>query len=222
MRYSAVCVRIGNLNEAYQQSAMLFVPTYTDRKFLYLAQMYTSGTAGSVTTSVKRYADYDTIIQGSSEHVTLIWMGYISRESTAVTTWTATKLGGPATFNLTISNSARSGTNSQGGANLGGNCSGYTILGGICNTRYFGQGNSCAGSTNWVLCRDSGMGDYMVYADGTNIYIRKWRQVDNNRGSARNDAFGATAINNQSNNDYGYALTRSFTLYIFGYKNNNL
>lgn len=222
MRYSAVCVRTGNLNEIYQQSAMLFVPTFSDRKFLYLAQMYTSDTAGSVTTSVKRYADYDTIIQGSSEHVTLIWMGYIYRESTAVTTWTATKLGGPATFNLTISNSARSGTNSRGGAKLGGNCSGYTILGGICNTRYFGQDNLSAGSTNWAVCRDSGMGDYMVYADGANIYIRKWRQVDNNNGSARNDAFGATAINNQSNNDYGYALTRSFTLYIFGYKNNNL
>lgn len=222
MRYSAVCVRTGDLTGIYQQSAMLFVPTFSDRKFLYLAQMYTSGTAGSVTTSVKRYADYDTIIQGSSEHVTLIWIGYVYRESTDVTTWTAVKQGGPATFDLTISNSARSGTDSYGGARLGGNCPGYTILGGICNTRCFGQSNSSAGSINWAKTRDSGMGDYMVYADGTNIYVRQWKNTNDNYGSSSNDALGSTAQNNSTNNNYGYAFTRSFTLYIFGYKNNNL
>ena len=61
MRYSAVSIRQGNLTGAWAQQAIMFIPTYEDSSMIYLAQMTTSGTAGTVTTKVKRYSDYDTI-----------------------------------------------------------------------------------------------------------------------------------------------------------------
>ncbi|MBD5219476.1 MAG: hypothetical protein HDS72_04425 [Bacteroidales bacterium] len=61
-RYSAIDFRRGNLNSTWQQKAYLFLPTYTDSTMIYIAQMSTSGTAGVVATGVKRYADYDTIL----------------------------------------------------------------------------------------------------------------------------------------------------------------
>lgn len=65
MRYSAIDFRRGNLNSAWNQKAVLFLPTYTDSSMMYIAQMSTQDTGGAVTTSVKRYADYDTIINGN-------------------------------------------------------------------------------------------------------------------------------------------------------------
>ena len=61
-RYSAIDFRAGNLNNSWQQKAYLFLPTYSDSSMIYIVQMSTSSTAGVVTTSVKRYADYDTIL----------------------------------------------------------------------------------------------------------------------------------------------------------------
>lgn len=61
-RYSIISYRNGNLNSAWQQQALMFIPTYTDSKAIYLAQMSTSGTGGSVSTSIKRYIDYDTTV----------------------------------------------------------------------------------------------------------------------------------------------------------------
>ncbi len=65
MRYSAIDFRRGNLNSAWNQKAVLFLPTYADSSMMYIAQMSTLETGGAVTTSVKRYADYDTIINGN-------------------------------------------------------------------------------------------------------------------------------------------------------------
>lgn len=64
MRYSALSIRNGNLNAAWQQQALLFLPTYDDY-MMYLVQMNTNDTSSSLQTRVKRYADYDTIINGN-------------------------------------------------------------------------------------------------------------------------------------------------------------
>lgn len=58
MRYSAVVYRNGNLNSTWQQHAIMFIPTYSDSNMIYLAQMTTTDTT-TVSTSVKRYLDYD-------------------------------------------------------------------------------------------------------------------------------------------------------------------
>lgn len=65
MRYSIVSYRNGDINNSWQQQALLFLPTYTDSSMVYLVQMSTSETAGIVSKSIKRYADYDTIINGN-------------------------------------------------------------------------------------------------------------------------------------------------------------
>ena len=65
MRYSIISYRNGNLNNSWQQQALLFLPTYTGDSTIYLAQMKTESTGGNVTKSIKRYADYDTIINGN-------------------------------------------------------------------------------------------------------------------------------------------------------------
>ena len=57
MRYSAVSIRNGTLNGPWQQQAILFIPTYSDSSVIYLAQMTTTETAGSVSTTVKYYGD---------------------------------------------------------------------------------------------------------------------------------------------------------------------
>ena len=62
MRYSIFSYRNGNLTGSWQQQALLFLPTYSDSNAIYLAQMTTSETAGTVSTSIKRYIDYDTTV----------------------------------------------------------------------------------------------------------------------------------------------------------------
>lgn len=62
MRYSIFSYRNGNLTSSRQQQALLFLPTYSDSNAIYLAQMTTSDTAGTVSTSIKRYIDYDTTV----------------------------------------------------------------------------------------------------------------------------------------------------------------
>lgn len=62
MRYSIFSYRNGNLTGSRQQQALLFLPTYRDSNAIYLAQMTTSDTAGTVSTSIKRYIDYDTTV----------------------------------------------------------------------------------------------------------------------------------------------------------------
>lgn len=57
MQYSALSIRNGNLTSTWAQQAILFIPTYADSGVMYLAQMTTSDTAGSVTTTVKYYGD---------------------------------------------------------------------------------------------------------------------------------------------------------------------
>jgi hypothetical protein len=59
MRYSALVYRNGNLNSTWQQHAIMFIPTYSDSNMIYLAQMTTTDQT-TVSTSVKRYLDYDT------------------------------------------------------------------------------------------------------------------------------------------------------------------
>ena len=61
-RYSLLDFRHGYLNTSWQQKAVLCLPTYLDSKMIYIAQMNTGETAGSVSTNVLRYADYDTIL----------------------------------------------------------------------------------------------------------------------------------------------------------------
>lgn len=61
-RYSLLDFRQGNLNSSWQQKAVLCLPTYLDSKMIYIAQMSTGETAGSVSTNILRYADYDTIL----------------------------------------------------------------------------------------------------------------------------------------------------------------
>lgn len=62
-RYSALDFRRGNLNEAWEQKAIMFLPTYGDSEMIYIAQMSASGTGGEVTlNAVRRYATYDTIL----------------------------------------------------------------------------------------------------------------------------------------------------------------
>ena len=66
MRYSALSIRNGDVGKwTYQQNAFLFIPTYSENSMMYLAQLNTFGTAGEVSTSIKRYADYDTILSSN-------------------------------------------------------------------------------------------------------------------------------------------------------------
>ena len=51
-RTSCLVVREGNLNNSWQQHALLFIPTYQDSGVLFLVQMCTSDTAGTVNTTV--------------------------------------------------------------------------------------------------------------------------------------------------------------------------
>lgn len=61
--YSALDFRRGNLNEAWKQKAIMFLPTYGDSEMIYIAQMSVSGTGGEVTlNAVRRYATYDSIL----------------------------------------------------------------------------------------------------------------------------------------------------------------
>lgn len=62
MRYSIFSYRNGNLTGSWQQQALLFLPTYSDSNAIYLAQMTTGDTAETVSTSIKRYIDYDTTV----------------------------------------------------------------------------------------------------------------------------------------------------------------
>ena len=62
MRYSIISYRHGDINKSWNQQALLFLPTYTDDSMIYLAQMNTLGTNDNVIKSIKRYADYDTIL----------------------------------------------------------------------------------------------------------------------------------------------------------------
>ena len=62
-RYAALDFRAGNLNEAWKQKAIMFLPTYSDANMIYIAQMTCGGTAGEATlNAVQRYATYDTIL----------------------------------------------------------------------------------------------------------------------------------------------------------------
>lgn len=65
MRYSALSIRNGDLRGSWQQQALMFIPTYSDSSMIYLAQMNTNNTASDLQKSLKRYADYDTIINGN-------------------------------------------------------------------------------------------------------------------------------------------------------------
>ena len=62
MSYSIFSYRNGNLTNSWQQQALLFLPTHSDSNAIYLAQMTTRDTAGAVSTSIKRYIDYDTTV----------------------------------------------------------------------------------------------------------------------------------------------------------------
>lgn len=62
-RYAALDFRAGNLNEAWKQKAIMFLPTHSDANMIYIAQMTCGGTAGEVSlNAVQRYATYDTIL----------------------------------------------------------------------------------------------------------------------------------------------------------------
>lgn len=61
-RYSCITYRNGNVNDPWQQQALLFLPTYSDANMIYLAQLHTEGAPVTITTSIKRYADYDTVL----------------------------------------------------------------------------------------------------------------------------------------------------------------
>lgn len=61
-RYSAIKYRTGNLNDTWQQSAFLFLPTYAEDHTIFVAQLNTTTDANIVSTNVKRYEDYDTIL----------------------------------------------------------------------------------------------------------------------------------------------------------------
>ena len=61
-RYTAIDFRNGNLNYSWNQKAYMFLPAHSDVSMIYIAQMICENTAGQVATSVKRYADYDTVL----------------------------------------------------------------------------------------------------------------------------------------------------------------
>ena len=61
-RYTAIDIRNGNLNYSWNQKAYMFLPAHSDVSMIYIAQMICENTAGQVATSVKRYADYDTVL----------------------------------------------------------------------------------------------------------------------------------------------------------------
>lgn len=64
MRYTAMSIREGNINSPWQQQAVLFLPTYDDY-MMYIVQMNTNDTTSNWDKRIKRYADYDTIINGN-------------------------------------------------------------------------------------------------------------------------------------------------------------
>ena len=70
MRYSALSFRGGNVNYAWNQKAVLFLPTYSDSSWIYIAQMNTNTDSSTVNLSVKRYATYDTIVAGNVQSAT--------------------------------------------------------------------------------------------------------------------------------------------------------
>ncbi|MBD5332189.1 MAG: hypothetical protein HDR97_00350 [Bacteroides sp.] len=61
-RYTAIDFRNGNLNYSWNQKAYMFLPAHSDVSMIYIAQMICENTAGQIATSVKRYADYDTVL----------------------------------------------------------------------------------------------------------------------------------------------------------------
>lgn len=60
-RYSIFVYRNGNVNNSWNQQALMFLPTYDDNT-IYLAQMNTNDTGGAVSTRIKRFIDYDTTV----------------------------------------------------------------------------------------------------------------------------------------------------------------
>jgi hypothetical protein len=155
MRYSALSIRNGNLNVAWQQQALLFLPTYQDSKMIYLAQMNTERTAGSVNTSIKRYADYDTIINGNVA--------------------SATKLQTPRQINGTSFDGTTDITTAKWGTSrtisLGNYLSGYVSLNGSSNVTLnatviglTSQGNKTA--ISGTTMPSDGIRLYQVYNNG--------------------------------------------------------
>lgn len=65
MRYSALSIKNGDLRGPWQQQALMFIPTYSDSSMIYLVQMNTNETASDLQKTLRRYADYDTIINGN-------------------------------------------------------------------------------------------------------------------------------------------------------------
>lgn len=65
MRYSALSIRNGNLNAAWNQQAVMFIPTYSDSNMIYLAQICTNDTASNLSKKIIRYADYDTVLNSN-------------------------------------------------------------------------------------------------------------------------------------------------------------
>lgn len=63
--YMAIDLRTGSMTSTWSQKTIMFIPTYTSQSMIYLAQMTTSATAGAVALSIKRYADYETIINSN-------------------------------------------------------------------------------------------------------------------------------------------------------------
>lgn len=120
MRYSIISYRSGNLNISWQQQALLFLPTYDDSSTIYLAQMYTMGTNNNVYKSIKRYADYDTILASNVASATklqtprTIWgqsfdgTANVSGSINGATTINAT---GAVTFGSTLAVSGRLSAN---------------------------------------------------------------------------------------------------------------
>lgn len=99
MRYSAIDFRRGDLNSTYQQKAILFLPTYSDSSMMYIAQMFSTNVAGTVTTSVKRYADYDTILASTVANANSLGGKAASQY---VTTDTAQTISAEKTFSANV------------------------------------------------------------------------------------------------------------------------
>lgn len=144
MRYSVVSYRNGNLTGSWQQQALLFLPTYSDSNAIYLAQMATSDTAGAVSTSIKRYIDYDTTVAN-------ITSGNVSSSTNA------DKLDGYHANGLFT-----------GLSNSGNNIS--ISIGGTTKTLTVGYASSAGSATTatYLPCQDTRNANYTPYQSGFN------------------------------------------------------
>lgn len=154
------------------------------------------------------YSRLQTLLNGALKFVKksdfhIIWAGTITRPTYNSVAWSATKLGGEATVTLAIYSTGRMTVTVSNGTPYTAFCSTAVLFNGTSTTY-------SAVSSTVLEGRSSGMGDYMVVVNSPYVYIRKFRQGNNDNDTWYTDELYRTAT------ESGNKAVKQFYLMIIG------